>query len=120
MNPADVMAGRSQGNARAEMTKVISQMSLKMRNVLTTEQWQQLRERQEERMIRAYGLVGVIAYVGREVLRRQLAEAELATGRLVHNFVQLRRDLGDRDVPTLCRRGFEHQSAHDALDAAVT
>jgi Spy/CpxP family protein refolding chaperone len=38
------------GNARAEMTKVISQMSLKMRNVLTTEQWQQLRERQEERM----------------------------------------------------------------------
>lgn len=38
------------GNARAEMTKTISQMSLKMRNVLTAEQWQQLRERQEERM----------------------------------------------------------------------
>jgi len=38
------------GNARAEMTKVISQMSLKMRNVLTAEQWQQLRERQEERI----------------------------------------------------------------------
>jgi Spy/CpxP family protein refolding chaperone len=37
-------------NARAEMTKVISQMSLKMRNVLTAEQWAQLRERQEERM----------------------------------------------------------------------
>ncbi len=36
--------------ARAEMTKTISQMSLKMRNVLTSEQWQQLRERQEERM----------------------------------------------------------------------
>jgi Spy/CpxP family protein refolding chaperone len=36
--------------ARGEMTKVISQMSLKMRNVLTTEQWQQLRERQQERM----------------------------------------------------------------------
>jgi Spy/CpxP family protein refolding chaperone len=38
------------GNARGEMTKVISQMSLKMRNVLTAEQWQQLRERQEGRM----------------------------------------------------------------------
>lgn len=38
------------GNARAEMTKTISQMSLKMRNVLTAEQWQQLRDRQEERM----------------------------------------------------------------------
>jgi Spy/CpxP family protein refolding chaperone len=38
------------GNARGEMTKVISQMSLKMRNVLTAEQWQQLRERQDERM----------------------------------------------------------------------
>lgn len=37
-------------SARAEMTKVISQMSLKMRNVLTAEQWQQLRDRQEERM----------------------------------------------------------------------
>lgn len=37
-------------NARGEMTKVISQMSLKMRNVLTAEQWQQLRDRQEERM----------------------------------------------------------------------
>jgi Spy/CpxP family protein refolding chaperone len=37
-------------NARGEMTKVISQMSLRMRNVLTAEQWQQLRERQEERM----------------------------------------------------------------------
>jgi Spy/CpxP family protein refolding chaperone len=37
-------------NARGEMTKVISQMSLKMRNVLTAEQWQQLREREEERM----------------------------------------------------------------------
>ena len=38
------------GNARAEMTKTISQMSLKMRNVLTAEQWQQLRGRQEERL----------------------------------------------------------------------
>ncbi len=38
------------GNARAEMTKTISQMSLKMRNVLTSEQWAQLRERQEERL----------------------------------------------------------------------
>jgi hypothetical protein len=37
-------------NARGEMTKVISQMSLKMRNVLTAEQWQQLRDRQQERM----------------------------------------------------------------------
>jgi len=37
-------------SARAEMTKTISQMSLRMRNVLTAEQWQQLRERQEERM----------------------------------------------------------------------
>jgi Spy/CpxP family protein refolding chaperone len=37
-------------NARAEMTKTISQMSLRMRNVLTSEQWAQLRERQEERM----------------------------------------------------------------------
>jgi Spy/CpxP family protein refolding chaperone len=38
------------GNARAEMTKVISQMSLRMRNVLTAEQWAQLREKQEERL----------------------------------------------------------------------
>ena len=37
-------------SARSEMTKTISQMSLKMRNVLTAEQWQQLRARQEERM----------------------------------------------------------------------
>lgn len=38
-------------SARAETTKAVSQMSLKMRNVLTNEQWAQLRERQAERML---------------------------------------------------------------------
>ena len=37
------------GTARGEATKTIAQMSLRMRNVLSTEQWQQLRQRQEER-----------------------------------------------------------------------
>jgi Spy/CpxP family protein refolding chaperone len=37
------------GNARGEMTKSISQMSLKMRNILTAEQWQQLRQRMGDR-----------------------------------------------------------------------
>jgi Spy/CpxP family protein refolding chaperone len=37
------------GNARGETTRVISQMSLRLRNVLSNEQWQVLRERQENR-----------------------------------------------------------------------
>jgi Spy/CpxP family protein refolding chaperone len=35
--------------ARAEMTRVISQMSLKLRTVLTPEQWRELQKRRQER-----------------------------------------------------------------------
>jgi Spy/CpxP family protein refolding chaperone len=36
-------------NARGELTRTISQMSLKLRMVLTAEQWQELQKRQQER-----------------------------------------------------------------------
>jgi Spy/CpxP family protein refolding chaperone len=36
-------------NARAEATKTISQMSLRMRNILTAEQYQELRQRMDDR-----------------------------------------------------------------------
>lgn len=39
-------------NARGNLTRVLSQMSLKMRTVLTTEQWQQLVDIQNGRAVR--------------------------------------------------------------------
>jgi hypothetical protein len=36
-------------NARGELTKVLSQMTLKLRTVLTNEQWQELQRRERER-----------------------------------------------------------------------
>jgi Spy/CpxP family protein refolding chaperone len=44
-------------SARAEATKTLSQMSLRLRNVLTAEQWQQLRDREQNRF-RGRGIPG--------------------------------------------------------------
>ena len=38
-------------HARSEMTKAVSEMSLKLRAVLTTQQWQELQKRQREDLI---------------------------------------------------------------------
>jgi Spy/CpxP family protein refolding chaperone len=43
--------------ARADATKTLSQMSLRLRNVLTAEQWQQLRDREQNRF-RGRGIPG--------------------------------------------------------------
>ena len=58
-------------NARGEMTRVISQMSLKMRNVLSAEQWQQLRDRQQERL---RNRLAAPPWIQRENLARTAAE----------------------------------------------
>ncbi len=45
-------------SARSEATKTLSQMSLRLRNVLTAEQWQQLREREQQNRFRGRGIPG--------------------------------------------------------------
>jgi Spy/CpxP family protein refolding chaperone len=41
--------------ARGELTRTISQMTLRLRTILTNEQWQELEKRQEERRRGAFG-----------------------------------------------------------------
>jgi len=62
--------------ARADMTKSVSEMSLRMRAVLTTQQWQELRQRQREQGTR-------IENAGRGSVRRggrRLAKGGLKDG----------------------------------------
>lgn len=52
-NPLDQRQGTEAidhlANARADLTRALSHMTLKLRNTLTTEQWQELRRRSESR-----------------------------------------------------------------------